>query len=161
MVPVAVQAVALLSLFTAVEFICIQKYPVVALSVSDENNLLLSGDSSGEIRLWELSLGECLQVWQAHDSKITDLAILSQSRQVISVSQEPLIRTWDLDTGQFPAFYIYLYEQGGAYPTDSWIDVSAQPQGETMAYINPGAYYLDFDVINCDYTVTVEVYVPP
>jgi len=85
----------------------------------------------------------------------------SRTTELFSVPSLQIRITWDLDTGEISAFYISLYEQGDAYPTDSWLDVSAQPQGETMAYINPGAYYLDFDVINCDYTVTVEVYVPP
>jgi len=85
----------------------------------------------------------------------------SRTTELFSVPSLQIRITWDLDAGQISGFYIYLYEQGDAYPTDSWLDVSAQPQGETMAYINPGAYYLDFDLVNCDYTVTVEVYVSP
>lgn len=85
----------------------------------------------------------------------------SRTTELFLVPSQQIRITWDLDTGQISGFYISLYEQGDAYPTDSWSDVSAQPQGETMAYINPGVYYLDFGVVNCDYTVTVEVYVPP
>jgi len=85
----------------------------------------------------------------------------SRTTELFSVPSLQIRITWDVDAGPISVFVIYLYEQGDTYPTDSWVDVSTQPQGETMAYINPGAYYLDFDVINCDYTVTVEVYVPP
>ena len=85
----------------------------------------------------------------------------SRTTELFSVPSLQIRITWDVDAGPISVFVVYLYKQGDTYPTDSWVDISTQPQGETMAYINPGAYYLDFDVIKCDYTVTVEVYVPP
>lgn len=32
----------------------------------------------------------------------------------------------------------------------------ARAKGETYAYIDPGNYYIDLSVANCEYTVTVE-----
>jgi WD40 repeat protein len=76
------------------------RYPVSALDVSDEANLLTSGDSSGEIRLWALSSGDPLAAWQGHDSRISDLAILPRSRQLVSAAHGPLVKVWDLDSGE-------------------------------------------------------------
>ena len=64
--------------------------------------------------------------------------------------------SWDLNVGQYSSFTIYLYEEGGYIWTDNWSSLDAQPQGDTYAYINPGYYYIEFSVYNCDYTVTVE-----
>ncbi len=64
--------------------------------------------------------------------------------------------SWDLDVGQFSMFTIFLYEEGDYIYTDTWMSLEAQPQGDTYAYIDPGYYYLDFSVYNCQYTVTVE-----
>jgi len=75
------------------------QYPVSALSLGKNNDTLLSGDSSGNLRFLDLSTGECLLTWQGHEGKITDHALLSHSRQVITASQDALIKIWDLDTG--------------------------------------------------------------
>jgi len=64
--------------------------------------------------------------------------------------------TWSLVPSQYSSFTIVLYEEGDEYPTDSWLSLEEQPQGETYAYIDPGYYYLEFSVYSCQYTVTVE-----
>ena len=68
--------------------------------------------------------------------------------------------SWDLDVGQISAFSIWLYnyKEGVDYLTDIWGSLVEQPQGDTYAYVDPGYYYLEFDVIRCDYTVTVETF---
>jgi len=64
--------------------------------------------------------------------------------------------TWSLMPQQYSGFTIWLYEEGEEYPTESWLSLDEQPQGETYAYIDPGYYYLEFTVFKCQYTVTVE-----
>ena len=61
--------------------------------------------------------------------------------------------------GQYGLFHIRIYEQGADYGSGSWT-ASDQPVGETMAYLDPGHYYLEFTVIDTQYEVTIEVYVP-
>ena len=70
--------------------------------------------------------------------------------------------TWDLSfTYDNPQFNMELFELGDIIQTEFWFMLTEQPQGETMAYISPGTYYLEFQVFLCSYNVTVEVYVPP
>jgi len=64
--------------------------------------------------------------------------------------------TWSLVTQQYSGFTLWLYEEGDEYYTEGWLSLDDQPQGETYAYITPGYYYLEFSVLNCQYTVTVE-----
>ena len=64
--------------------------------------------------------------------------------------------SWVIDTGQISFFSIYLCEEGDDYYTETWGSLEDQAQGDTYAYISPGYYYLEFSVMNCDYTVTVE-----
>ena len=64
--------------------------------------------------------------------------------------------TWSLKTQQYASFSISLYEEGDEFYTDFWMSLEDQPQGETYTYITPGYYYLEFSVLNCQYTVTVE-----
>lgn len=85
----------------------------------------------------------------------------SRSTELFSVPSQQIKITWDLTVGEWSSFTMYIYEQGAIGYTDAWLWIEDQPQGETMAYLVPGTYYLDFNVNNCPYEVTVEVYVPP
>ena len=81
--------------------------------------------------------------------------------ELFSVPSQQIRISWDLNTQQYSHFTIWLYKQGDTYYTEGWLSVDEQPQGETMAYVEPGIYYLEFSVSDCVYSVTVEVYIPP
>lgn len=90
--------------------------------------------------------------WSGSADRITEL---------FEVPSQQMRVTWDLDTEQYSSFSIQIKEQGDDYYTYFWTSLDAQPQGESMAYVDPGVYYLELGVYNCEYTITVEVYVPP
>ena len=91
--------------------------------------------------------------WAGSASRITELFV---------VPAQQIRITWDLNfTYEFPTFQIGLQELEDTFWTEYWMALTNQPQGETMAYIEPGTYYLAFEVYKCSYNVTVEVYVPP
>lgn len=95
-----------------------------------------------------------IATWAGSADRTTELFAVPASQIRIS---------WDLEYvyDDDPQFSIWLYELGNDIWIGSWIALINQPQGETMAYISPGTHYLDFTVYLCNYTVTVEVYVPP
>jgi hypothetical protein len=94
-----------------------------------------------------------IATWNGSASQITELFFVP--------SQQIRIK-WNLQfTYEFPTFQIGLKELGSEFWTEYWMALTNQPQGETMAYITPGTYYLDFEVYRCNYTVTIEVYAPP
>ena len=101
----------------------------------------------------DLKTGQWNQIasWRGSSDKTTEL---------FSVPAQQIRITWDLNSGS-RYFYITLHAQGADYLTDGWSDLAEQPQGDTMAYVDPGVYYLEFSVMDCTYSVTVEVYVPP
>ncbi|NVM55603.1 MAG: hypothetical protein HWN66_17985 [Candidatus Helarchaeota archaeon] len=80
--------------------------------------------------------------------------------ELFAIPSQQIRISWDLNVGQYGTFYISLYEFGDSYPVGSW-HASDQPNGDTMAYISPGTYYLEFTVLDTSYDVTIEVYVPP
>ena len=85
----------------------------------------------------------------------------SRNTELFTVPSQQIKISWNLNTQQYSHFTIWLYKQGDDYHTDSWLSVDEQPQGETMAYVDPGVYYLELSVSDCVYSLTVEVYVPP
>lgn len=65
--------------------------------------------------------------------------------------------SWDLDiVSGYSSFTILLYREGAGIWNEYLTGLVDEPQGDTYAYISPGYYYLEFQVSNCDYTVTVE-----
>ena len=92
-----------------------------------------------------------IATWSGSADRLTEL---------FEVPSEQMKVTWDLDTEQYSSFSIQIIEQGDDYFTYFWTSLDAQPQGESMAYVRPGVYYLELGVYNCEYIVTVEVYVP-
>ena len=91
--------------------------------------------------------------WTGSASRITDLFVVP--------AQQIRIK-WDLNvTYDLPMFHIELWELGDTLWTEYFTALTDQPQGETMAYITPGTYYLKFHVLMTSYNITVEVYAPP
>lgn len=93
-----------------------------------------------------------LKTWTGAAQRTTELFAIPSYQIRIS---------WNLVPGQISLFAIQLYKQGDKYPMSTWMELEEQPLGETMAYVLPGHYYLHFTLMDCEYNVTVDVYVPP
>lgn len=67
-----------------------------------------SGDYSDEndfaLRVWDLTTGECLQVWAGHTGPVETLALLpgdeNKPMQLISGGHDNTVRIWDVATGE-------------------------------------------------------------
>ena len=87
-----------------------------------------------------------LKTWNGSADRTTELFYVPSNQTKI---------TWNLELGQYPYFSIRMRNEKGVY-VDSWLSLEEQPEGEAYVYIDPGNYYLEFSVVNCSYTVTVE-----
>jgi len=90
---------------------------------------------------------ETVKTWEGSADRKTELFYVPVNQIKIS---------WNLKTSTYSHFTIWLYNANEDFSTDSWLSLEEQPQGETYAYINPGYYYLEFSVSDCQYTVIVE-----
>lgn len=82
-----------------------------------------------------------------------------RNTELFEIPSQQVRISWDLSLGQYSTFWIHLRSQSGG-ASGTW-HASDQPIGDTMAYIDPGHYYLEFSVMDTYYEITIEVYVPP
>ena len=92
-----------------------------------------------------------IEAWAGSANRNTALFYVPTSQLRIS---------WTISTKQYSVFYIHLFAEGDIWSTYSWSNLEEQPTGESMAYINPGNYYLEFSVLDVTYSVTADVYIP-
>jgi WD40 repeat protein len=64
-------------------------HPVLALSVSRDQTMLASGDSSGVVKIWRLDTGTCLRQYQAHPTTGTSSTTISGSTSITAMDWSP------------------------------------------------------------------------
>jgi len=104
-------------------------------------------------QLYNYTSGEwsVLKTWSGSSSKTTEIFYIPSNQARIK---------WNLITGEYSGFWILLYHEGGEHSTKYWGNLAEQPKDITYAYIEPGNYYIEFEVIDCTYEVKVEVIAP-
>lgn len=73
---------------------------VTCVSYNSRGNLLVSGSSDENLRIWDVRGGRCLRTLAAHSDPVTSVEFSSDGTLVASGSQDGLIRLWDTRTGQ-------------------------------------------------------------
>ena len=58
--------------------------PVLCMAVSNDEEILVSGDSIGKVKVWKLSTGKCLRQYQAHDTSVTALALTRDASRILT-----------------------------------------------------------------------------
>lgn len=69
---------------------------VLALSVSNDQTLLASGDATGVVKLWKLATGTCLRQYQAQASSITALDWSRDGTRLLTASAEGICREFGI-----------------------------------------------------------------
>ncbi len=62
--------------------------------------LLVSGDSDGMLRWWEVQSGECVRVREGHQRAIQALRISPDGRRLASCGDDSAIQVWDLESAE-------------------------------------------------------------
>mmetsp|Transcript_42149 Transcript_42149/g.45762 ORF Transcript_42149/g.45762 Transcript_42149/m.45762 type:complete len:660 (-) Transcript_42149:1710-3689(-) len=74
------------------------KASVLCMALSNDGEILVSGDSVGRIKIWKLATGKCLRQYQAHDTAITALSLTRDASRVLVGSKSGLCREFGIVT---------------------------------------------------------------
>ncbi len=87
-----------------------------------------------------------IKTWTGSIDKTTELFYIPSDEVKI---------LWKLEVGTYSSCSIWLYNEQKEYVA-SWISLHEQPEGVTYAHITPGYYYLEIDVLNVNYVITMD-----
>jgi WD40 repeat protein len=73
---------------------------VNALSWSATGEVLVSGDSDGNLRWWDVQYGECLLLRQGHQGAVQSLRVSPDSKRLASCGDDNTIQVWNLESGE-------------------------------------------------------------
>lgn len=70
------------------------------VQMSLSGNILVSGDSSGTLNIWNLQSGTLQKTLIGHESKIQSIAISPDEKTIVSTEEYGQIKIWDLNSGK-------------------------------------------------------------
>ncbi|KAL3912198.1 MAG: hypothetical protein SGILL_006978, partial [Bacillariaceae sp.] len=70
--------------------------PVLCMDLSNDGEILVSGDSDGKVKVWKLASGKCLRQYQAHDVSVTALSLSRDASKVLTGSASGICREFGL-----------------------------------------------------------------
>ncbi|MDJ0568336.1 MAG: NB-ARC domain-containing protein [Pleurocapsa sp. MO_192.B19] len=73
---------------------------ISSLAFSPNNKLLASGSLDHDLKIWDVSTGECLQTFKGHQQWIWSVAFSPDGRLIASGSDDDTVRVWNLATGE-------------------------------------------------------------
>ncbi len=73
--------------------------PLTALAILPPGDVVVTGDVSGEVALWEATMGELLRRLEGHDSSVNSIALAPGGSRLATASSDATVRVWDLDGG--------------------------------------------------------------
>lgn len=71
---------------------------ILSLSLSNDSELLASGDGTGKVKIWKLASGKCLRQYQAHDQAVTCLSLSRDASRLLTGSADGTCREFGLVT---------------------------------------------------------------
>lgn len=72
--------------------------PILCMEVSNDGEILVSGDSKGNVKVWKLATGKCLRQYQAHDASVTALALSRDATRILTGSANGVCREFGIVT---------------------------------------------------------------
>lgn len=98
---------------------------VLSLSFNPDGELLATGDTRGDIHLWQVSTFKQMLSLKGHEGWVWSVSFSPDGQMLASSSQDRTIKLWDTHTGQ-----CLKTLQGGDYVTQS---VEFSPDGKILA----------------------------
>lgn len=69
---------------------------ILCLALSNDGELLGSGDNEGMVKIWKISDGTCLRKYQAHDASVTALSLSRDASRILTGSESGLCREFGI-----------------------------------------------------------------
>ena len=98
---------------------------ILSVAFSPDGKLLATGDSNGEIRLWQVADGKQVLTCKGHTNWVVSLAFNSDGSTLASGSSDCTVRLWDVSTGRC----LYTLRE---HSHEVW-SVTFSPDGDTLA----------------------------
>lgn len=73
---------------------------ILAIAVSPDGKLALSGSEDRTLRLWDVQTGQELRRFEGHRAAIGAVAFSPDGRRAVSGSHDRTVRLWDVETGR-------------------------------------------------------------
>ncbi len=100
-------------------------WPVLSVSISSDNQFLVSGSADCTVKIWELKTGLLIATLREHSEPVYSVAITPDNQKVVSGSSDNTIKIWQLNTGELLATL--------TGHSDSIYSVAISPDGQTIA----------------------------
>lgn len=78
----------------------INDYWILALAVSSDGRLLLSGSQYGAIKLWDATTGQFIRDFKGHTYDISAVAFSPDGVYAVSASADHMLKVWDVSKGK-------------------------------------------------------------
>jgi len=75
-------------------------FEITHIAFRSEDNLLISGDKSGKLIIWNSETGEIINVLHEHENKITDISFSPIQNSFVSASYDGTLKIWNISNGQ-------------------------------------------------------------
>ena len=109
---------------------------IKCLAFNHESKYLVSGNSDGALKVWDLFSGKVIQALKGHDTAIEKIAISPDGEKAVSLSSDGLLCLWNIQKGKLLAKF-------ATYNNKEWVFLT--PDGYFNASAN-GANYLNIRV---------------
>ncbi len=107
---------------------------IQTLAFHPEGKLIASGNSRGEVTLWELETGKTAKTIEQHSSDVLSVAFSSDGNTLASVGQDCQLKLWDIKTNKC----IQILQEN----TSELSAVAWRPDSNTIASSSNGAIQL-------------------
>jgi WD40 repeat-containing protein SMU1 len=79
--------------------------PILCMDLSNDGEILVSGDSDGKVKIWKLASGKCLRQYKAHDGSVTALSLSLDASRILRGSASGICREFGIITQNVLSVY--------------------------------------------------------
>ena len=73
---------------------------VLSITFSPDGTSLVSGDSHGDVKLWDIQTGGIVKTFHGHTGTVASVSVSQDCTRIASGSRDKTIRLWDMQAGE-------------------------------------------------------------
>ena len=73
------------------------KLPALALDISSDSTLIVTGSADKNVKIWGLDFGDCHKSIFAHDDSVTGVQFVPNTHYFFTVGKDGQLKQWDAD----------------------------------------------------------------